>query len=299
MVDAVSSSVSTAVEKAFSKQKQANQIIAHSDVDSAQYNYVVNKLNLQFQPIACPVHHTKSQKPIIPGYQWDHRNEPQQANECIQYLNKHIKFNKDYVKLISVSNNTRFLSYSNLSLGLNLSGTTDLVICDKFSEDGFENYNTRIVIELKKVVEKSDTRQAVLELIAADAISQHPVVVLLTDLNQYFKFIYLRQNVVTWFHFEGKYATNNAYEYLSTLSNTNTHTYSSSTQEYVPNICKIDYQMLIQRLPIVHERHSDDEEIDEEQLSLYRKRAVRQVQRYVCQNMIFHNDSDEFKSMFG
>ena len=49
----------------------------------------------------------------------------------------------------------------------------------------------QIIVEFKKQVGDHDTRQATLELISANVLSNYGVAVLLTDLNEYWHFLWL------------------------------------------------------------------------------------------------------------
>ena len=77
-----------------------------------------------------------------------------------------------------------------------LKGTTDIIIFPKKYED---NINLRggiqIMIELKnKKPSEADRRQAVLQLITASFCSNYPVVVILTNLNEFWQFIWFSKS---------------------------------------------------------------------------------------------------------
>ena len=104
----------------------------------------------------------------------------------------------DGVEYYSTSGESDLLTTSLASSRMILKGTTDIVVADKpYIDCRNVPSGMRIVIELKKSVEgMSPIVQAAAELLVASAVSNFPVVVLLTDLKNHWQFAWLTKREV-------------------------------------------------------------------------------------------------------
>jgi hypothetical protein len=77
-----------------------------------------------------------------------------------------------------------------------LKGTTDIIILPKAYEDGFIMHSgIQIAINLKNAAaNEADRQQATAQLLSASAFSNYPVVVILTNLNKHWQFIWLSKS---------------------------------------------------------------------------------------------------------
>ncbi|KAF8416587.1 hypothetical protein EV426DRAFT_721711 [Tirmania nivea] len=95
---------------------------------------------------------------------------------------------------VRAANNNSFLNYTFGEGGSKyvLKGTTDVVILQNaYVRSSNLLGGMQVVVELKKQVGDQDTRQATLELISANVFSNYGVMVLLTDLNEHWHFLWL------------------------------------------------------------------------------------------------------------
>lgn len=97
------------------------------------------------------------------------------------------------------SSKPNFLSTNLASSRYQLKGTLDIIIVDKvYVEDFSTAAGVYIGMKVKKTVTEKDCIQAIIELLAADIFSNFPVVMVLTDLKQYWQFFWFsRGNVVS------------------------------------------------------------------------------------------------------
>lgn len=125
----------------------------------------------------------------IPAFHWGMGSEASQADRCIEWFQMHIPL-PDGVKYYSAFGESDLLTTSLASSRMILKGTTDIVVADKpYIDCRNVPSGMRIVIELKKSVGgMSPVVQATAKLLAASAVSNFPVVVLLTDLKNHWQF---------------------------------------------------------------------------------------------------------------
>lgn len=98
-----------------------------------------------------------------------------------------------------VSYKPNFLSTDLVSSRYPLKGTLDGIIVDKaYVEDSNTTAGVRIGIEMKKTATEKDCIQAIIELLATEIFSDIPVVMVPTNLKQYWQFFWFsRGNVVS------------------------------------------------------------------------------------------------------
>ncbi|CAB4412951.1 unnamed protein product [Rhizophagus irregularis] len=90
-----------------------------------------------------------------------------------------------------------FLSTNTDILPIRLTGTTDLVIVDRHSiASQAQEKHIRFLFELKKVVKRIHTFQAMAELISADLKSKYPVLAVLTDLMDDWRFFWIQGKII-------------------------------------------------------------------------------------------------------
>ncbi|RPB29607.1 hypothetical protein L211DRAFT_832313 [Terfezia boudieri ATCC MYA-4762] len=158
-----------------------------SRVSSSQYKSILNYLGLQRVSLEFevpPVNRTFEE------FSWGPEKEDAQMDNCLAWLRTHIILPEN-MQFHPVANNTSFLNYT-VGEGTSkyfLKGTTDIIVLPtRYVRDFNAHSGMQLAIELKKEIKEADCRQAIMELIATNAFSNYPVVVLLTDLKGLWQF---------------------------------------------------------------------------------------------------------------
>ncbi|RPB23234.1 hypothetical protein L211DRAFT_279841 [Terfezia boudieri ATCC MYA-4762] len=145
----------------------------------------MKRIHVQFEVV--PANRT------VEGFNWSPEKEGAQMDECLAWLRTNITL-PEGTQFHSVANNSSFLNYTFGEGGSKyvLKGTTDVVILQNvYIRSRNILGGMQVIVELKKQVGDQDTRQVTLELISANVFSNYGVVVLLTDLNEYWHFLWL------------------------------------------------------------------------------------------------------------
>ncbi|CAG8588166.1 8525_t:CDS:2 [Acaulospora morrowiae] len=112
-----------------------------------------------------------------------HKDHKVIGTEYRPHLTKILRLPIRTLGLYDPTGDDSFLSTNTDILPIKLSGTTDLVIVDRYSiASQAQKKHIRVLFELKKAVNKEHTFRTMAELISADLKSIHPVLAVLTDL---------------------------------------------------------------------------------------------------------------------
>ena len=137
-------------------------------------------------------------------FQWDPDSDPDERvaesshkEKYLEYLRQFIVMPRDMVRLITTPNKMFDLEDAQCHLGFNLTGTSDSTICILDTEveraASITPLAVRALIEVKKKdINESDLKQAAAKLIAADIHSQFTIFVVLTDLADDWRFLWLK-----------------------------------------------------------------------------------------------------------
>jgi hypothetical protein len=141
----------------------------------------------------------------IPVYKWSQLDEDQQVAQYMGYLGQHLnqELKRNDLVLFDVSTRKHLLNVKDERLPFDLSGGTDVLIMrnmGSFEVQQLKHFpGLRLVIELKKSLQTQKEfddgeAQTLAELIAVDILAHESAVVLLTDLNHVWNFMWLGQN---------------------------------------------------------------------------------------------------------
>ncbi|RUS13953.1 hypothetical protein BC937DRAFT_94551 [Endogone sp. FLAS-F59071] len=141
--------------------------------------------------VAFPV--TPTPKSIQP-FVWNNSKEDAQTSCYLQWLNDHVTLSED----VQVYHNSSLpLTTSSVSKLSTLRGTFNVAFVNKACVlDANVRAGIRVVMKLKKKVVDADSVQAIAELLAENILSQHPVVTVLTDLRDIWRFFWLAKGLV-------------------------------------------------------------------------------------------------------
>ena len=129
-------------------------------------------------------------------FEWDPDErvaESSQKENYLEYLRQFIVMPRDMVRLITAPN--KMLDLEDARLGFKLTGTSDSVILDTEVERATSStaWAIRALIEVKKKdINESNVKQAAAQLIAADVHSKFTIFVVLTDLADDWRFLWLK-----------------------------------------------------------------------------------------------------------
>lgn len=140
---------------------------------------------------------TPSDPLVIPAFQWTpDADEPTQYREYLAWLERYFPPRED-LQYYNGSNSPELLTTANATPRFRLKGTTDVAVVEKMyvASDNVSS-GIRVAIKLKKTPAGKHVMQAVTELLCATAKSNFTVVVVLTDLGEYFQFFWLRAREV-------------------------------------------------------------------------------------------------------
>ncbi|RIA93619.1 hypothetical protein C1645_735389 [Glomus cerebriforme] len=134
----------------------------------------------------------------IDAFKWTDAIERSQNDRYKTHLRDILKlsiFQK--LGLYDPTGDDKFLSTNTDILPMRLSGTTDLVIVDRYSiACEVQEKHIRVLFGLKKVVIKKHTFQIMAELISADLKSKHSVLAVLTDLIDDWRFFWIKGKII-------------------------------------------------------------------------------------------------------
>jgi hypothetical protein len=164
-----------------------------SAISNTQYHSILNFFEVEEEKMAeIEVEPTENEL-IKKGFTWGPGKEDSQMDACLNWLNQIISIPARKV-MLSVVNKKGLLNY--FAGNLMLKGTTDIVILLQNYKDGLIlRRGIQIVIKLKKeAVNEADRHQAAAQLLSASAFFNYPVVVILTNLNKYWLFMWLSES---------------------------------------------------------------------------------------------------------
>lgn len=127
---------------------------------------------------------------------WDNSKEDANGLAYLSWLETNIALPSTMIFEL-VSSKSNFLSTDLASSKYCLRGTLDTIIVDKaYVEDSNTAAGVHVGMEMKKTVTENDCIQAIIELLAAGIFSNFPVVMVLTDLKQYWQFFWFSRGSV-------------------------------------------------------------------------------------------------------
>jgi len=136
----------------------------------------------------------------IPAFKWNPRaDEPTQSSEYLTWLELHFPL-REGLQYYNGSDSPELLTTMNASAQFRFKGTTDIAVVEKtYVASSTVSSGVRVAIELKKTPGGKHVMQAVTELLCATAKSNFPVVVLLTDLGDVFRFFWIHEkSILDW-----------------------------------------------------------------------------------------------------
>lgn len=163
-----------------------------SVVSSTDYNNILSIFGLaKPKPITLDVVPTRKSLPDH-FFNWGVETEPAQMDKCLNWIKTLITLPPNLV-MFSVASQSSFLT---LPIGdasrYILKSTTDIAIVSKIYVENLDTIcGLKVVIELKKTVSEAAHRQVVMQLLAASVSSSFPVLAILTDLKQFWQFMWL------------------------------------------------------------------------------------------------------------
>jgi len=181
--------------------RNVRQRIDHDDTSEAISQYPVEKyecllqeLQLSLLVVEAPDEAPQSGSGSTSLYTWDERTEPQQSEDCISFLKGHLKFPCSCV-LRAIDKRADFLSVRASALGttMGIKGTSDLAVLDSDLANALvPRAGIILLFELKKEIQERDVRQAQLQTISANRVSQFRPVVVLTDLRESWRYYWIK-----------------------------------------------------------------------------------------------------------
>ncbi len=184
--------VREAVSQAFKDQEHKDRSVTFSGMDSTAYGELeaaLRSAGVSVVPVASPEGGGAPSR----GFQWTQATEPQQMDACLTWLAAHIDLPRDkrFVDLRKTQDMLNVATVAAPWLPFHLKGTADVAIVDRACvSSGFVSRGLLVIFEFKKAVADIDGRQAIAEFIAADIHSNFSVVLVLTDLNNTWRFFW-------------------------------------------------------------------------------------------------------------
>ncbi|GET55338.1 uncharacterized protein OCT59_014370 [Rhizophagus irregularis] len=134
----------------------------------------------------------------IAAFGWTDAIERSQNDRYTPHLKNILKLDTfRTLGLYDPTGDDSFLSTNTDILPIRLTGTTDLVIVDRHSiASQAQEKHIRFLFELKKVVKRIHTFQAMAELISTDLKSKYPVLAVLTDLMDDWRFFWIQGKII-------------------------------------------------------------------------------------------------------
>ena len=204
-VSSLDEQIKNAVKQAFDElEKNKRKCVALSQVSGTKRKDMLAHIHasIAILDIKEPVVKTKD---AIPVFNWSQLDEDQQVAQYMGYLDQHLnqELRSHDLVLFDVSTRKHLLNVKDERLPFDLSGGTDVLIMrnmGSFEVQQLKHFpGLRLVIELKKSLETQKEfddgeAQTLAELIAVDILAHESAVVLLTDLNHVWNFMWLGQN---------------------------------------------------------------------------------------------------------
>ena len=116
------------------------------------------------------------------------KKEDAHAGEYMAWIKQNVTI-PSYSLFYNASQDSNLLSRTSLSQQYNFNGTLDIAIVYKeYAESGYVAGGIFVGIKVKKKVESRHDNQAILEMLLVNVASQYPVIVLLTDLRDAWRY---------------------------------------------------------------------------------------------------------------
>jgi hypothetical protein len=166
----------------------------HSKVGSTEYQELLEAFNITM----IPVRKTDAKWGEVKGFAWDNKlSEERQKDEYREYVVTNIGEVLQEKKLcvFGAERSTDILQVVVKGSNIEFSGRTDLLILSDIVMESADYAHdlpeVKMLIEVKKKVERQSVFQATSELIALDLLATDPVVALLTDFNGDWRFFWV------------------------------------------------------------------------------------------------------------
>ncbi|RLN71485.1 hypothetical protein BBJ29_010173, partial [Phytophthora kernoviae] len=170
------------------------KIYVYSQVGSTEYKEILAAFNITVKP----VRKTAAKWGKVNGFTWDKElSEEKQKDEYRGYIERNIgKFLQEKkLCVFGVENTKDILRVVVKGSNIELSGRTDLLILSDIVMESaayaLDLPEVKMLIEVKKKVERQSVFQAMSELIALDLLTNDPVFALLTDFNNDWQFFWI------------------------------------------------------------------------------------------------------------
>ncbi|CAG8735109.1 17048_t:CDS:2 [Rhizophagus irregularis] len=170
------------------REKSSTKILEFTGLDyqstTREIEFPTLDLNLEYERIA--------------AFGWTDAIERSQNDRYTPHLKNILKLDTfRTLGLYDPTGDDSFLSTNTDILPIRLTGTTDLVIVDRHSiASQAQEKHIRFLFELKKVVKRIHTFQAMAELISTDLKSKYPVLAVLTDLMDDWRFFWIQGKII-------------------------------------------------------------------------------------------------------
>ncbi|KAG9408607.1 hypothetical protein AC1031_020460 [Aphanomyces cochlioides] len=178
----------------------------HSKVGSTMGTELLGKLNITVIPVPTRPF-TTSNSTLIDPFIWESvRNEfgqevtlteEQQRQRYLLYVEGHVAdvLAEKNLCVIGVEKKMNVLSVAVPGHNIDLAGRTDLLVLGQVVQEDPSNVQylpeVKMLIEVKRLIQPSSDFQALSELIALDLLAVDPVMALLTDLNDNWRFFWV------------------------------------------------------------------------------------------------------------
>ncbi|OQS05591.1 Crinkler (CRN) family protein [Thraustotheca clavata] len=189
-----------------SSQGQKRQSFALSKMSDKKRRVLTSHLNASITDVIVKEPPVKTQDEIT-MFEWSELSENEQIKQSVAYLEQHLKddLNKEHLAVVDVSSQNTLLDVEDMRLPVNLKGGTDILIMAEMEEYELRKLRhfpmLRLVIELNKNLTSTEAyingeAQAIAKLVAVDIRTNLSAVVLLTDLNRVWNFMWLGPNTI-------------------------------------------------------------------------------------------------------
>ncbi|EGZ14585.1 hypothetical protein PHYSODRAFT_286178 [Phytophthora sojae] len=166
----------------------------HSKVGSTEYKELLDAFNIKVQP----VRKAAAKWGEVKGFTWDMKlSEEKQKDEYREYVDSNIGelLQEEKLCVFGVENTTDILRVVVNGSNIELRGRTALLILSDIvmesADYALDLPEVKMLIEVKKKVERQSVFQAMSELIALALLADDPVVALLTDFNGDWRFFWV------------------------------------------------------------------------------------------------------------
>ncbi|EFA76073.1 hypothetical protein PPL_10652 [Heterostelium album PN500] len=189
-------SLSSKLEGSEQRSKVEKETISIEELTSEKWNYVQNSLRLETK-VSKGYQFPKDIPQIDSVYQWKDNSVYEQINDIISYLNSNLTIGDGYA-FYNITGDSNFLFTSHQELPFSFRGGSNIVIAKKnLSKDVLDSQILFIIRIKKNELEIDESRhQAECELILASLKSHLPVVSIVTDLGDNWRFRWMIDNHV-------------------------------------------------------------------------------------------------------